>query len=138
MSLNNQKQRNYLYSQIFMKWDIERRINTLQGVLIETSLTVHNFQEAQTMESYDKTLQAMADLETMQEVFELTYVHARPKIDLLKKEKLMKIKKTNKLTKDDNSHIEKQNKRLEEINKPNRLPKWKKYWIFSFFTGIIK
>lgn len=93
MSLNTRKQRNYLYSQTFLKWDVTQRLETLEKTSIESSLTIHNFGHLATKDNFERLCDSLSDFETMLEVAEETFPALRQEIDRIKKEKLTILKK---------------------------------------------
>lgn len=110
MSLNTRKQRNHLYSLVFLKWSVERRLSTLQQGSIETSLAVLHFGNEATEANYKQLAEKLSDFETMQEVAEETFPALRADMDRIKKEKLLTLKMQTKIMSGKGTEKEKEEK----------------------------
>lgn len=119
MSLNTRKQRNYLYSRTFLKWELIQRLETLEKTSIEASLAIHNFGHLATKDNFDKLCNSLSDFETMLEVAEETFPDLRSEIDRVKKEKLTILKKRSVL---DNQANGLEKKAKEKKEKSLKIP----------------
>jgi len=81
MSLNTQKQRQYLYNFTFMKWTVEQRLSTFQKSAIEVALTVNKFGTDASDANFNKLCENVSDIETMIEVIELTFAPLREEVE---------------------------------------------------------
>ncbi len=117
MSVNNRKQRNYIYGLTFLKWTPEQRLSSLEQISIETSLAAHKFGTKPDEERFNKLCESISDLETMIEVAEESFPKLRETADKIMKSKLVTLKKQTVLKNAAKKHEEKAvEKKKEALN----------------------